>query len=201
MSHEKHLERLKVQKDVVADWRAGELVIFCKQTLKLESVSIVSNGSLIRKDWLAKHGKYLDILAVSCDSFNEDTNKKIGRGSGDNVVQLRRIRDWCAKYGIMFKLNTVVCRYNFDEDMAAQVEALGPFRWKCFQVLKVEGENDSAQTLRDVREFEIDDGEFELFCKRHEHLPCFVPESNKVMGESYLVLDEVIYIPMSSHGT
>lgn len=169
----------------------GELVEFGKQVLALESVSIVSNGSLIKKSWLQQYGAHLDILAISCDSFDEATNIKIGRGSGDNVTQLFRIRDWCREYGIKFKLNTVVCRYNFDEDMADRVAQLNPFRWKCFQVLMVEGENDSDKTLRDVRHFEINDDEFAAFCKRHEYLPCFVPESNKAMAESYLILDEV----------
>lgn len=75
--------------------------------------------------------------------------------------------------------------------MVLQVAKLEPFRWKVFQVLRVEGENDSNQTLRDVRDFEIEDEEFEQFCRKHEHLSCFVPESNKVMADSYLVLDEV----------
>lgn len=35
----------------------GELVQFCKQELELPSVSIVSNGSLIRKQWFQKYGK------------------------------------------------------------------------------------------------------------------------------------------------
>lgn len=35
----------------------GELVRFCKQELELPSVSIVSNGSLIRKQWFQKYGK------------------------------------------------------------------------------------------------------------------------------------------------
>jgi radical S-adenosyl methionine domain-containing protein 2 len=60
----------------------GELVKFCKEELKLESVSIVSNGSLIKEKWLEKYGTYLDILAISCDSFNEEVNEKIGRGAG-----------------------------------------------------------------------------------------------------------------------
>lgn len=140
---------------------------------------------------MQQYGAHLDILAISCDSFDEATNIKIGRGSGDNVAQLFRIRDWCIEYGIKFKLNTVVCRYNFDEDMAERVAELNPFRWKCFQVLMVAGENDSERTLRDVRRFEIDDDEYEIFCKRHEKLPCFIPESNKAMAESYLILDEV----------
>lgn len=170
----------------------GELIEYGKKTLKLDSISIVSNGSKIKEPWLRRYGRYLDILAVSCDSFDEATNITIGRGDGDNVKQLFRIRDWCREYGIMFKLNTVVCRYNFNEDMAARVAELGPFRWKAFQVLKVEGENDGSDaTLRDVARFEISDDEYELFCRRHRHLPCFVPESNKVMSDSYLLLDEV----------
>lgn len=171
--------------------RTGDLVTFSKQTIRVESVSIVSNGSLLKKSWLEQYGQHVDLLAVSCDSFNEQTNIQIGRGSGDNVRELFAIRDWCREFGIKFKLNTVVCRYNFDEYMADRVAELQPFRWKCFQVLKVEGENDSEDTLRDVRRFEIDDDEFALFCSRHEHLGSFVPESNKVMAESYLILDEV----------
>lgn len=154
-------------------------------------MSIVSNGSKISESWFEKYGKHLDILAVSCDSFNEATNIKIGRGNGDNVKQLFKIRDWCERFGIKFKLNTVVCRYNFEENMAERVEELRPFRWKCFQVLKVEGENDSNETLRNVRKFEIEDEEFGTFSKRHAYLGCFVPESNAIMAESYLVLDEV----------
>lgn len=169
----------------------GQLVLFAKQELNLESVSIVSNGSLIKRAWLRQYGRYLDILAVSCDSFDEQTNIKIGRGNGDNVKQLFQLRDWCKEFGIKFKLNTVVCRYNVSENMVLQVAKLEPFRWKVFQVLRVEGENDSNQTLRDVRDFEIEDEEFEQFCRKHEHLSCFVPESNKVMADSYLVLDEV----------
>ncbi|KJZ75269.1 Radical S-adenosyl methionine-containing protein 2 [Hirsutella minnesotensis 3608] len=168
----------------------GSLVQYGKEVLDIESISIVTNGSLVREDWLRRYGSYLDIMAVSCDSFNEDANIRIGRGSGDNVAQLFKLRDWCRQYGIKFKLNTVVCRDNVDENMSARVAELEPFRWKCFQVLKVEGENDSDKTLRDVRRFEISDDEFAAFCGKHRHLKCFVPESNRVMAHSYLLLDE-----------
>lgn len=53
----------------------GEMVKFCKEELKLPSVTIVSNGSLIREGWFKAYGKYLDIIAISCDSFIEETNK------------------------------------------------------------------------------------------------------------------------------
>ncbi len=176
----------------------GELVRYGKEDLGIESISIVTNGSLVREDWLRCYGQHLDLMAVSCDSFDEDTNIRIGRGSGDNVTQLFKLRDWCSQYGVKFKLNTVVCRDNVDEDMAARVAELGPFRWKCFQVLKVTGENDSDKTLRDVRRFEISDDEFATFCDRHKHLKCFVPESNRLMANSYLLLDEVRDVPPSA---
>ncbi|PNS14670.1 hypothetical protein CAC42_1692 [Sphaceloma murrayae] len=118
----------------------GEMVDYAKQTLGLESVSIVSNGSLITEKWMRQHAHNLDILAISCDSFNEQTNIAIGRGSGDNVIKLYQIKEWCLKYGVKFKINTVVCALNKDEDMSFHIDRLRPFRWKCFQVLMVKGE-------------------------------------------------------------
>lgn len=35
----------------------GDLVQYCKESLKLPSVSIVSNGSLITEEWFDKYGK------------------------------------------------------------------------------------------------------------------------------------------------
>ena len=172
---------------------------YCKVDLGLESVSIISNGTKITERWLQKHGKYVDVLGVSCDSFNEATNIEIGRGTGENVSQLFRIRDWCRNLGIKFKLNTVVCSFNWQEDMAATVEDLDPFRWKCFQVLEVQDENDAAEVdteldkrKRNAKRFVITDEQFTAFCDNHKHLSCFVPESNELMASSYLILDEYL---------
>jgi radical S-adenosyl methionine domain-containing protein 2 len=168
----------------------GSLIDYCKDELELQSVSIVTNGSLVTEKFLSKHGHNIDILAVSCDSFREETNIQIGRGSGDQVQKLYQIANWCRQAGIKFKLNTVVCRLNFQEDMNKHVAALQPFRWKCFQVLMVAGENDSEKTLRDVRKFIISDEEYEYFCSRHRQQKAFVPEPNRLMAKSYLILDE-----------
>ncbi|MCJ1434950.1 hypothetical protein MMC27_004320 [Xylographa pallens] len=168
----------------------GHMIAYCKESLHLESISIVTNGSLVTEAFLKKYGQHIDILAVSCDSFDEATNIAIGRGSGDNVRQLGRIAAWCRTYGIRFKLNTVVCQLNHDEDMNGWVARLQPFRWKCFQVLLVAGENDSAATLRDVRRFQISDEQYRRFCERHQGQTSFVPEPNRLMAKSYLILDE-----------
>lgn len=91
----------------------GELCQYCKEDLKLESVSIVSNGTKVTEKWLKQYGPFVDILAISCDSQYPETNAKIGRadrGSGkafDNAKKLFDIKAWCEQNGIRFKLNTV----------------------------------------------------------------------------------------------
>lgn len=168
----------------------GQLTKYCKETLKLESVSVVTNGSKVSQKWLTQYGSYLDIMAISCDSFNEVTNTEIGRGTGTHIKTVKSLSQKCKEQGIMLKINTVVNRYNFDEDMNAAIEEIQPFRWKCFQVLIVPEENGSERTLRDARRFLISEDEWRLFCDRHKHQASFVPEGNDVMASSYLLLDE-----------
>ncbi|PGH00002.1 hypothetical protein AJ80_09239 [Polytolypa hystricis UAMH7299] len=173
----------------------GHLCQYVKEDLHLESVSLVTNGSKVTERWLRKYGKFVDIIAVSCDSFNEQTNIEIGRGTGDNVQQLRRIKTWCQQYGIKFKMNTVVCSLNWQEDLSALIQELAPFRWKVFQVLLVGGENDEKSTTTGrgklFDKFHITDEQFESFCRRHKHVgDLFIPEPNNVMAKSYLLLDE-----------
>lgn len=168
----------------------GALVEYCKNELALESVSIITNGSLVKEEWFERYGAMVDVFACSCDSFDEPTNVRIGRGTGNQVEILYNIAQWCRAYRIKFKLNTVVCRHNFAEDMNAHIEQLQPFRWKAFQVLIVKGENDCEATLRDARDLTITADEYKAFCDRHRHHKSFIPESNRIMASSYLLVDE-----------
>lgn len=77
-------------------------------------------------------GEYLDILAISCDSFDEQVNVLIGRGQGNknHVENLHKLRTWCKDYRVAFKINSVINRFNVDEDMTEHIKALNPIRWK-----------------------------------------------------------------------
>ena len=179
--------------------RLAMLCRFAKVNLQLESVSIITNGTKVTEKWMRDNSQYIDILGVSCDSFDEETNIRIGRGTGENVTQLFRIRDWCSDFGVKFKLNSVVCKLNWQEDMSSIVSELEPCRWKCFQVLVVEDENDASETSvntdprkRNAKELLISDQQYEAFCDKHKHVANFVPESNGVMASSYLILDEYL---------
>jgi len=164
----------------------GELIKQCKENIKIEKISVITNGSLVKKDFFEKFGKYIDVFGVSCDSFNKETNIKIGRGKkGENVQKLLEIRELCKQYGIKFKLNTVVCNYNKDENMVENIKKLNPDRWKVFQVLMVKGENEDK-----VTKFQITNEEFKQFVERHKEIKCMVAESNDNMKSSYLILDE-----------
>ena len=169
----------------------GELIKICKEKIKIEKISIITNGSLVKKKFFEDFGKYIDVFGVSCDSFNKETNIQIGRGKkGDNVEKLFEIRDLCKKYNIKFKLNTVVCNLNKDENMVENIKKLNPCRWKCFQVLMVRGENEDSSKLRDVTKFQITDEEFNKFIERHKEIDCLIAEPNSTMKSSYLILDE-----------
>ncbi|KAA0711318.1 Radical S-adenosyl methionine domain-containing protein 2 [Triplophysa tibetana] len=170
----------------------GLLVKYCKDELKLASVSIVSNGSLIKETWFQKYGDYLDILAISCDSFDEETNKAIGRSQGrkSHLDNLHKVRNWCREYKVAFKINSVVNTFNVEEDMSERISVLNPVRWKVFQCLLIEGENAGENSLREAEKFVISDQQFQDFLDRHKSIKCLVPESNQKMKDSYLILDE-----------
>lgn len=174
-----------------ADSYLGPLVKFCKYELALESVSIVSNGSRVTEDWLNQHKGAIDILAVSCDSFSQITNKRLGRGDGSITHRILTIAEWCRSNAICFKLNTVVNSLNWKEDMNAVLNRIRPFRWKCFQLLVIAGENEGKPgDLRDAAPLAITRSQFWRFIKRHMKQSSIVPEDNRLMRTSYLLLDE-----------
>ena len=162
------------------------------------AVSIISNGSLITEEWMKQFGYYVDVLGVSVDSFDPATNAEIGRGGDANnqhVQRMLRVRQWCRDYHIQLKINTVVCKYNWEEDMTQQIQTLDPVRWKIFQVLVLQGENagPSHGDLRDATVLTITDDQYKSFVDRHRsHFSSkvLIPESNEVMQNSYLLLDE-----------
>jgi radical S-adenosyl methionine domain-containing protein 2 len=150
---------------------------------------------------MRKYGAdFVDVLAVSCDSFTPLTLKAIGRGLArektghDHLERLRQIRGWCDEFDIGFKLNTVACSLNIHETIRDQVLQLRPIRWKVFQCLLIEGENHgtnaaSAKQLRDARNMVVSDADFEAYVDRNR-CDIIVPESNELMRNSYLILDE-----------
>ena len=173
----------------------GELVQYCKEELLLPVVTIVTNGSKITEEWLRAFGKFVDIVAVSCDSAENDTNDAIGRydqsDARSQVSIVRHVARLLKDHtNIAFKMNTVVCKLNFEEDMNDLISAVNPIRWKVFQVLAVEGENQGSNARRQVDELLISKEEFAQYVARHSKQQALVVEDNDTMRDSYVLVDE-----------
>jgi len=140
--------------------------------------SVITNGAF------ATIGANLDMFGISIDSFNAQTNARIGRGDVP-LSKLLELRTRAKRMGVLFKVNSVVSKQNANEDFSAHMALLDVDRWKLFKVLEVANENGAR-----FGDFGISDAEFERFVARHAHNRALVAETNAVMRTSYLILDE-----------
>lgn len=173
----------------------GLLVQYSKQELNLKT-GIISNGSLIKEKWMEQYGLYLDWLGISVDSFDKETLINIGRRQGSRepaimLKELHTIKSWCENFGTHFKINTVVSHFNKDEDMREPLQQLAPERWKVFQALGIDGENKNreASNERGSEDGHISSEEYSAFIERHTVCEPII-ESNEVMRDSYVIVDE-----------
>ena len=179
----------------------GEMVKASKE-MGYDSVSIISNGKLIKESWLDKYGKWLDILGISCDSANPQINFEHGRvtsGSAkpvEEIINLKKLSQFAHDRNIIFKINTVVTTLNKNENMSSLINELNPSRWKVFQVLDLESENyfkDKPENNK-VEKLLISNEDFEMYVTRNKeglnNKDIIVPESNDLMRSSYILVDE-----------
>lgn len=173
----------------------GDLITYSSE-IGLKT-SIVTNGTLLKANWLEKYGIFLDWMAFSCDSANEETQKTLGRGRGSHVSQTIKAFELVRKFNvsnnknghrIRTKLNSVITRFNFEEDMSEFVFQCDVERWKILQVLLISGENDESYP-----NLAITSEEFDAFVSRHQHLKekgiVLASENNETMTESYIMID------------
>jgi radical S-adenosyl methionine domain-containing protein 2 len=158
-----------------------DVIIYSKQ-IGL-TTSIVTNGSLIDHTFLQEMKSYLDWIGISVDSLFKVTNESIGRKVKWNINYFSLINE-IKSYGYKLKINTVVNAYNYDEDLNSFIQYAQPMRWKVFQTLKVEGQND-----KQFSEIKCTDEQFSDFTSRHKSNSCIVPENNEAMTASYLLID------------
>jgi radical S-adenosyl methionine domain-containing protein 2 len=157
---------------------------------------IVSNATGLTEEFLDEWGHLIDWVGLSIDASSDELHAKIGRGMRGDLARQRshhlelakQVWESCTQRGIRMKLNTVVCKANLKDDMSTLVMELKPERWKIFEVLPVEGQNDG-----DVDDMLLEEGEFNSWVERHKWVADegiqFVPESNELMRGSYAMLD------------
>ncbi len=157
---------------------------------------IVSNATGLNTEFLNRWNSVIDWVGLSIDASNNKLHAEIGRGlrkdlaagRSHHLEDAKKVWNDCRSLGIKMKLNTVVCKSNLDDDMSDLVLQLKPERWKIFEVLPVDGQNDG-----DVDELLLEKGEFESWLNRHSWVSNvgipFISESNDEMRGSYAMLD------------
>lgn len=152
---------------------------------------IVTNGSRLTPEFLQRNQHVLDWIALSIDSTQASTNIQLGRaisgkraiGHDDYKQMIHQVRE----FGYGLKINTVVNRYNLEEDFSELIAFATPKRWKILQVMPVAGQNDSK-----VEELTISSNEFKSFVSGHQALEQYttlVPESCELIRGSYAMVD------------
>lgn len=147
------------------------------------TTSIITNGSLLTDELLEKFKGELNWIGVSIDSLNETTNNLIGRTNKKKINYL----ELCLKIkeaGFRLKINTVVNSINCNDDLNNFIDKVEPDRWKVFQALRVEGQND-----KQFDEIKVSKEQFEGFISNHRHQKSIVVEDNEAMTGSYLLID------------
>ena len=165
-------------------------LIHCVKELEA-TTSMVTNGSFVTQEWLDRVGGCLDWAAVSIDTLDPDKLIRIGRATRAGPLSeadYLGVIEMLKQHHIRLKINTVVTRENYDEDMTGFIAKARPERWKLLQVLPVTGQNDGL-----VDNLVITDEEFTRYVVRNRHVESLgiavVPESNDLMTGSYVMVD------------
>lgn len=146
------------------------------------TTSIITNGSFLNQHKLEQWSEILDWIGISIDSLNNDTNIKIGR-THRNIIDYYDLIRIIKSYNYKIKINTVVNKFNQEESMQEFINWVNPMRWKIFDTLRVEGQNDTQ-----FDEIKTINNGFNRFVERHKH-SSMVVEDNAAMTGSYLLID------------
>lgn len=144
---------------------------------------VVTNGFFLNDEFIQANHSNIDWIGLSLDSASEKVQQLLGRGFGNHVKKSIENTELIKKFRIKLKINTVVSQLNYLENISNLIKLLNPNRWKVFQVLKVEGENDNH-----INSLLITEKQFMIFVNRHKHLnPIY--ENNNIFRSSYVMLD------------
>lgn len=150
-----------------------------------DRVSYVTNGLMLVRFDVAWTARFINVLGLSVDSTSAQVNVDIGRlTKSGRLLNLDYVTDYILKLrsaapDVQVKVNTVVSRYNYREDLTQFIDRILPDRWKIMQVLPVYSTSES-----------VTDGQFKEFIDRHRrYSEIIVSEDNQQMTSSYIMVD------------
>ena len=166
-----------------------ELIYYIKE--KGFEVSIITNGFLLTDEFIKRNKGVIDCIGISVNSFDTNTllnlNCKTSKGeilSRDRLLNICKLINDC---NIKLKINTVVTKLNYMEDLSPVLRDIKVDRWK---ILKMKLYTDCGFDNSDL---DVSMDEFRYFVKTHENLI-----DNTVVEDtlknSYIIIDSEGYL-------
>ena len=150
-------------------------------------ISIITNGSLLSKKHIDLWAGKVQILGISIDSLNRETNLKIGRANGSNTLDttnLIEILRYAKTNGFKLKVNTVISKLNTNEDIMDLYKAIDFDRIKLLQMRINKNCNEQSENLR------IEKNEFLEYCQKIQQAMSNVTiEPDEDLDSSYVIID------------
>lgn len=149
-------------------------------------VSIITNGSMLTRAKLYRWSGKVDMLGVSIDSLNKETNIKIGRHQSEKMIDINQITgllSYASELGIKIKVNTVVSKLNINEDLSYLYKSIQFDRIKLLQIRINENCNESASHL------EITKDEYHRYTSKVKSTPKVIIEPEDDIESSYVIID------------
>ncbi len=163
------------------------------------AVSIVTNGSLLTSERVNAWAGKVSCIGISVDSICDRTNNAIGRCCAKKTLDLDSLTVLAGNIheGSMdLKINTVVSRFNIQEDLSPLYRVMAPQKIKLLQMHLIDGINDAAKP------YEVTEKEFDQFCARHREFQSeIVAEPCGSMENSYLMINPKGELLINNHGT
>jgi radical S-adenosyl methionine domain-containing protein 2 len=166
----------------------GDLIVHAK--INGMTTMIVSNGIKMNEKFFNDVAGFLDWAVLSIDSTDPFLNKRIGRAQGKTNPDKQYYEDkirLIKSYNVRLKINTVINKINYlDNELGQFIQMIKPERWKIFQALRVEGQNDA-----NFDEMRITNEQFYYYLQNNKvkSLNYAVIEENEDMQGTYMMVD------------
>ncbi|MFI3330033.1 MAG: viperin family antiviral radical SAM protein [bacterium] len=150
-------------------------------------VSIVTNGSLLTKEFINLNKDKIKTIGISVDSLKDNTNISLGRHCKKNVLNEEQLIDLCKcinENGISLKINKCLLKTNLEDDISSLLNKVKVDRLKIFQMKIVGSFNESAIKNK------ITDKEFTDAVEKYKKYNPVI-ESAISMESSYLIVNSV----------
>jgi radical S-adenosyl methionine domain-containing protein 2 len=167
----------------------GDLIVRAK--IHKMTTMLVTNGSKLNEEFMKDIDGFLDWVVLSVDSTIPSINSRIGRSQSNRIMPdedyyLQRI-ELIKRYGMRLKINTVVNKKNYrDYSMCTFIQKVQPERWKIFQALRVEGQNDASFDEMRITDEQLN---YYLYINNAKQFSSSVIEKDVDMQGTYIMVD------------